>query len=350
MSILSQATTQAATAPSAPDPVGGLELLLLAPFVLAAVAIATRAGVFHRRSIVGPPRLPTGESLGVLLMGFGAGFTIWIAVQTLVLVPVRPTALAPAPSTSPASSAPATQVLPATAPSTQLADIPPARMALASSVPALVAGAFMLLANASLRRDRLLALGLAPSQFRAGVRTGLIGSAIMIPLVYLVASLTTFLWRAIRYDHPTEHALLNLMAQSPSPAVTFVLIASAVVVAPLFEELLFRGHLQTLITYALSRLLREPYTALPSGPYTAPAADLSAPVRLPPTAWMRWASIAVTSLAFAIVHEAWTIPPIFFLSLCVGYAYERTGNLWTVMVMHAAFNTVSTALYLLLPK
>jgi membrane protease YdiL (CAAX protease family) len=34
------------------------------------------------------------------------------------------------------------------------------------------------------------------------------------------------------------------------------------------------------------------------------------------------------------------------LSLCLGYAYERTGNLWAVMTMHAMFNTTSTVLYL----
>ena len=55
----------------------------------------------------------------------------------------------------------------------------------------------------------------------------------------------------------------------------------------------------------------------------------------------------VPDIAFSVVHEAWTIPPIFFLSLCLGYAYERTGNLWTVMFMHAAFNTTSTLIYLL---
>jgi membrane protease YdiL (CAAX protease family) len=69
------------------------------------------------------------------------------------------------------------------------------------------------------------------------------------------------------------------------------------------------------------------------------------PPPLVPSGAARWASIFLTSLIFASVHPAWTIPPIFFLSICLGYAYERTGNLWTSMTIHAVFNMTSTVLY-----
>jgi membrane protease YdiL (CAAX protease family) len=39
-------------------------------------------------------------------------------------------------------------------------------------------------------------------------------------------------------------------------------------------------------------------------------------------------------------------PPIFFLAICLGYAYERTGSLWTSIVMHSLFNATSTYLFL----
>jgi membrane protease YdiL (CAAX protease family) len=35
-------------------------------------------------------------------------------------------------------------------------------------------------------------------------------------------------------------------------------------------------------------------------------------------------------------------PLIFVLSLCLGYAYERTGNLWVPITIHALFNTIET--------
>jgi len=67
-----------------------------------------------------------------------------------------------------------------------------------------------------------------------------------------------------------------------------------------------------------------------------------------PMAWQRWVAILITSLAFAAVHgQLWLMPPIFFLSLCLGYAYERTGNLWVPMIVHACFNASSTVLFLL---
>jgi hypothetical protein len=69
-------------------------------------------------------------------------------------------------------------------------------------------------------------------------------------------------------------------------------------------------------------------------------------IRTAPPAWATWAAILVTSVIFAVVHPAWTAPAIFLLSLCLGYAYERTGNLWVPILIHAAFNTTSTLLYL----
>ena len=52
--------------------------------------------------------------------------------------------------------------------------------------------------------------------------------------------------------------------------------------------------------------------------------------------------------AFSLVHAMWTWPLIFVLSCFLGYAYERTGNLWTCIVIHAAFNGFSTLVYLTL--
>jgi membrane protease YdiL (CAAX protease family) len=225
-------------------------------------------------------------------------------------------------------------------------------MAIASSLPAIAAAACVVFLNVTTRRAGLQRLGLSPAQFGPGLRTGLIGSAIMIPLVFLVAILTEFLWQLFHYDHPKEHDLLRLMGESPSTLVTTVLILSAIVIAPLWEEILFRGHLQTLITYALARLLSDPrqrgFDVV--SPVTAQALDHATAPASDPAPWIRWVSITLTSLAFAVVHPAWTIPPIFFLSLCLGYAYERTGNLWTVMFMHAGFNTTSTLIYLLLVR
>jgi membrane protease YdiL (CAAX protease family) len=61
---------------------------------------------------------------------------------------------------------------------------------------------------------------------------------------------------------------------------------------------------------------------------------------------MRWLAVVITSVIFAVVHPLWMAPLIFVLSICLGYAYERTGNLWVPIVMHALFNTSSTIVFL----
>jgi membrane protease YdiL (CAAX protease family) len=346
MSILGQAT----------QPQGGAwgELLVFAPPAVVSLIIAALAGVFRRHSIVGPPRIADRETVGAPLIILGVGFVLWIVVQVMCLAPLHPTTAAPAPSTEPAAAVVATQSVVAPADAQQ--DLPPGKMAIASTVPAIVAGAIMLLANAVLRPMGLTRMGLSLGVLRRGLVQGLIGGIIVVPFIFFVAEATQLAWQLIHYDHPKEHDLLRLMGQSDR-LIEIVLIASAVLVAPLFEELLFRGHLQTVVTHALSRLSGRERRVDPRGfevvvPTDAPEtqAKPEIPRAAVPTAAARWASVFLTSLIFASVHPAWTIPPIFVLSLCLGYAYERTGNLWTVMTMHALFNTTSTVIYLLVPR
>ena len=89
---------------------------------------------------------------------------------------------------------------------------------------------------------------------------------------------------------------------------------SAIVLAPLFEEFFFRGTLQ--------RALRMMFGS-------------------------RWPAILIASLLFTAVHGAiWMAPSIFVLSLCLGYLYDRTGNLWVPMIVHGAFNATSIVAFL----
>lgn len=56
--------------------------------------------------------------------------------------------------------------------------------------------------------------------------------------------------------------------------------------------------------------------------------------------------IVLTSTLFALVHfPQWPAPlAIFFLSLGLGYVFERSGSLIASMVMHALFNGLGTLL------
>jgi membrane protease YdiL (CAAX protease family) len=83
--------------------------------------------------------------------------------------------------------------------------------------------------------------------------------------------------------------------------------------------MLFRGHIQTILVRAFRG----------GGGSTG-----------------RWTAVIVTSVIFALVHPLWMSPLIFLLALCLGYAYERTGNLWVAIFIHAMFNSIETAIFL----
>jgi hypothetical protein len=134
--------------------------------------------------------------------------------------------------------------------------------------------------------------------------------------------LTEKFWNAIHYSHPEEHDLLRILGGEPSATIRGLIIVTAVGLAPFAEEFFFRGMLQS----AFGKLID-------------------------PSARFRWfaSSLAIvfTSIAFALVHGAlWMMPPLFFFSLCLGYAYAITANLWVPIFVHAAFNGISIVFFL----
>jgi len=144
------------------------------------------------------------------------------------------------------------------------------------------------------------------------------------------------LWRSLRFDHPREHDLLQILGEAHDPPIKFAIIASAIVLAPMFEEMLFRGFLQSATLAALNRW-SDSRDRAPRGRTNAATPG-----------WLKWLAIVLASIAFTAVHQhLWLMPPIFVLSLCLGYVYERTNNLWAPITIHALFNAASTALFLI---
>ena len=267
----------------------------------------------------------------------------------------------------------------------ELSMLSPRDMAFLATVPPLVAFILLLAADAALNRAGGYDLGLSLRRLKSGVVWGVLGSVCVVPLLFGLMVLIDWAYRWLNYQHPDEHELLHALGQTRDPLVVFPLVAGAALVAPLFEELLFRAHLQTILRRMFARAASAVFgvgngaTAYsapgePGGPppdssfdaastapgvpvppvqtpHPGPAAVVSyAPVDLLGErafpAWTGWAAIVVTSALFASVHAMWTWPPIFILSLCLGYAYERTGNLWVPILIHAVFNGVSTLLFL----
>jgi membrane protease YdiL (CAAX protease family) len=254
-----------------------------------------------------------------------------------------------------------------------------------------VAFAALMLGDCLGGRNLLERIGFTSGRLPWGILKGLLAMVIVWPLMMLGGILLELFYRAIRFEHPNTHELLIAM-KGAGPWIKAVLIFGACVAAPVFEEFLFRGHIQTLLV----RLFNDrsgPRTLGPAGisparyPLTAPPPLPPAPVAavlreassrdrvssalaVPPLPAMAiesleyvrpgipnpappappqrlvWLAVLITSMIFASVHPLWMAPLIFILSLCLGYAYERTGNLWVSITIHALFNTSSTLLFL----
>ena len=109
------------------------------------------------------------------------------------------------------------------------------------------------------------------------------------------------------HEFPPHPTITALHAEARSLGVTLVLWCSAVVVAPMAEEVFFRGLVQTVLVNVLH---------------------------------CRWTAIAVASILFAAVHlsQPQAIPALIALAVVMGYAYERTGSLLPSMLIHGLFN------------
>jgi membrane protease YdiL (CAAX protease family) len=91
-------------------------------------------------------------------------------------------------------------------------------------------------------------------------------------------------------------------------------VVAVVILAPIAEEIFFRG-------VVFNAWLRE--------------------------GGRRWAYIGSAALFAAIHLSLLSLLPIFLLGLALAWVYERTGNLLAPIAMHATVNGISVALALL---
>jgi membrane protease YdiL (CAAX protease family) len=130
-----------------------------------------------------------------------------------------------------------------------------------------------------------------------------------VPLVAAIMALS------IHAFQPTPHEIERIIRSSPTPVYFALAVLCAVVIAPLQEELLFRGVLL-------------PWLRRKLGPRSA---------------------IAISALVFSALHsDAWPAPiPLFVLALFLGYLAQHTNSLVGPITLHATFNAVSMIVLLL---
>ena len=167
------------------------------------------------------------------------------------------------------------------------------------------------------RPDGLSRVGLIPkrpgSDILWAISAALIGTAFAASAGYGINALLTALDMA---PPQVVHDTLQQLRDEYSVELLVTVIVSAVILAPLFEELIFRGLLQTSLLHLLGG--------------------------------RRWVTLLITALIFSITHW-WVVSwhglvPLFVIGLVFGYVYERTGSLLTPILCHALFNGINIAI------
>jgi len=157
---------------------------------------------------------------------------------------------------------------------------------------------------------RLAGFGLNPRTMASDFLAAIVNLISVLPLVLLGLWLAIYLGRLLAgpdFEMQINEGL-TVVVENSQPLLRVLMFVFLVLVAPVFEEMLFRGILQSV----MRDLTRQP-----------------------------WEAIAITSVAFAASHPYTHLPALFVLSCCMGYAYEKSGSLIRPIFIHALFNAAS---------
>ena len=149
------------------------------------------------------------------------------------------------------------------------------------------------------------------------------------PLLLAAITLTIFFGKLIwGQDYQIQqHQELEMLTEYSQLSLRIIIFIVAVVMAPLLEEMLFRGLVQTMLVSRISYLVSR----VSSDQQPATSDALGA-----------WFAIAISSGLFAIIHaNAGHWPALFVLGVCLGYSYEKSGSLFRPIFIHSLFNAAS---------
>lgn len=152
--------------------------------------------------------------------------------------------------------------------------------------------------------------GLCPPHFRNIIKLALLYLLAVYPLLILSQS-------AIQPFVPNENDVQSLVLyflKNPGWKERCSIIAMATLVAPIAEEFIFRGYLYGVMRHFLGRI----------------------------------PGIVISSILFAAMHlHLPSMPGLTVLAVTLCLLYERTGSLWSNIIVHATFNTISIVMLLI---
>jgi membrane protease YdiL (CAAX protease family) len=149
----------------------------------------------------------------------------------------------------------------------------------------------------------------------------------VLPLIWATMYLIMYIGRLFfgpEYQI-SKHGQLEIITDHPRWQLQISVFVVAVVIAPVIEEMIFRGIFQTAIrSFFESR-------------------DSKLEVRN-----RVWLPVFISAGLFSMVHvnvPHW--PALFLLGVCMGYAYEKSGSLFRSIFIHALFNSIPVTFILL---
>jgi len=141
---------------------------------------------------------------------------------------------------------------------------------------------------------------------------GAVTLLVALPVVMLVSLVWQTILKLCHIEAPQQEAI-DILRNAHSALPVALLLLSAIVIAPISEELIFRA--------GVFRYVRT---------------------RLP-----RWAALLLPAAIFGAMHaNLASFAPLVALGIVFSLAYERTGRISTSMVAHALFNLTTTLLVL----
>ncbi|MGF1655696.1 MAG: lysostaphin resistance A-like protein [Verrucomicrobiales bacterium] len=142
-------------------------------------------------------------------------------------------------------------------------------------------------------------------------------SMVFLLAVYPVLGLISSLLYQIYGGRPDPQPVLEMIKQAPNAESQIVMIAMAIIIAPICEEFVYRGFLYP----ALKR-----YVGLTM-------------------------AMLLSALLFGLAHmHAPAVLPLMFLGIILVLAYEFTGSLIVPMTIHALFNAATLAMLHFIPE
>jgi membrane protease YdiL (CAAX protease family) len=161
-------------------------------------------------------------------------------------------------------------------------------------------------------RNPLDLFGLHAAGLARNLRAACMGLVAALPAVYFIHSLSLLLTGEDAEPQP----LLQFLAQNPGLQDRLLLIGTALVVAPVAEELIFRGYVFGVINRYAGR----------------------------------WWAMVISALVFAAIHaHIPSMAGLFALAVALTLVYEGTGSLWAPILMHSLFNGITVILTLAWP-